>query len=77
MTTRNISHIAWVLFLILSSCIEDYNPKLTEYEDLFVVDGRITNEEGPQTVRLFLNLSLFRLNMLQYRSQIILVIKLI
>jgi len=52
MITRNISHIAWVLFLILSSCIEDYNPKLTEYEDLFVVDGRITNEDGPQTVRL-------------------------
>ncbi len=37
----------------LASCIEEYWPELEGgYEDLLVVDGKITNEAGPYTVRL-------------------------
>lgn len=39
-------------FLHLNSCKEKYWPELDKYEDLLVVDGMITNEPGPYTVRL-------------------------
>ncbi len=41
-----------LLVIFYSSCIEEYNPKLDNYNNLIVVDGEITNEEGPYTVIL-------------------------
>jgi len=43
----------FLLLSILSSCVKEYWPKLDEGSDnLLVVDAKITNEEGPYTVRL-------------------------
>ncbi len=56
----NISSIRLSLFvflgisaILLTSCIEEYWPELEgSYEDLLVVDGKITNEAGPYTIHL-------------------------
>lgn len=50
--TRGISYITIVLLVVISSCIESYDPEITKYEDLLVVDGKISNEAGPQKVIL-------------------------
>ncbi|PLX04499.1 MAG: hypothetical protein C0595_03030 [Marinilabiliales bacterium] len=36
----------------LSSCIDEYWPEVSKYENLLVVDGGITNEVPPYTVKL-------------------------
>lgn len=42
-----------VLSLLLSSCVEEYWPELKEVHDgSLVVDGKITNQAGPYTVKL-------------------------
>jgi len=41
--------------LINHSCIEEYNPKVTESEHLLIVDGGITSSPGPYTVKLNLS----------------------
>lgn len=39
--------------LVLVSCVEEYWPELEgSYENLLVVDGKITNEPGPYTIQL-------------------------
>lgn len=51
-------HIIVVIFLlVVSACVEEYWPELTRYEDLLVVDGMITNEPGPYTVKLSISSS--------------------
>lgn len=41
-----------LILLSLLSCIDEYWPETTSYENLLVVDGRITNGPGPFTVSL-------------------------
>ncbi|HEX2937262.1 MAG TPA: DUF4249 domain-containing protein [Bacteroidales bacterium] len=41
-----------VLVVFLSSCIEQYKPDISQYEDVFVVDGKLTNLPGPYVVKL-------------------------
>jgi len=57
MTTR-ILQILFVCFLTgMVSCIDSYDPEITTYENLLVVDGNISNEPGPYIVRLSLSSS--------------------
>lgn len=52
-------HIILVLAAAaLTSCIEEYWPTIEKYENLLVVDGMITNEPGPYTVRLSISSAL-------------------
>jgi hypothetical protein len=44
-----------VLLALLVSCIDDYDPKVSSYENLLVVDGSFSNEAGPHIVRLSLS----------------------
>lgn len=39
--------------LMLISCVEDYNPKIERYENLLIVDGALSNLQGPYTVKLY------------------------
>jgi hypothetical protein len=41
-----------LLVLAITSCVEEFRPELDEFENLLVVDGRITNEDGPYTISL-------------------------
>lgn len=54
------SKVKWALiFLVLisASCIDEYLPEIHKYENLLVVDGKITNGPGPFTVQLSLSTS--------------------
>jgi hypothetical protein len=41
-----------IIIIISGTCSEPYTPELSKYEDILVIDGVITNEPGPYTVRL-------------------------
>jgi hypothetical protein len=41
-----------LLILVIYTCIDPYNPKLSGYESLLVVEGLITDERAPYEVRL-------------------------
>lgn len=41
-----------LLFLLLTSCIDEYWPEISKYENALVVDGGITDKPGPYTIRL-------------------------
>ena len=51
---NKINNLFLVFFLLvfLFSCKEAYWPELDKYENVLVVDGLITNEPGPYTIRL-------------------------
>lgn len=38
--------------MLFTACIEEFEPEVTKYENLLVVDGMITNEPGPYLVKL-------------------------
>jgi hypothetical protein len=40
-----------IIFLI-AGCVEEFQPELDEFDNILVVDGSITNLEGPYTVKL-------------------------
>ena len=40
------------LFVLLSQCITEFDPRLTDQNPKLVVDGLITNQPGPYSVRL-------------------------
>lgn len=42
----------FTLIVVFSSCIEQYNPDISKYEDVLVVDGKLTNLPGPYVVKL-------------------------
>lgn len=44
--------LACLIAAICFSCVEEFQPELNEFENLLVVDGGITNEEGPYTILL-------------------------
>lgn len=55
MTIRALKILALIVCLALPmvSCVDEYWPDLgTKYDKLFVVDGLITNDPGPYTIRL-------------------------
>jgi len=40
------------LIIFMNSCISPYNPDISKYENIFVVDGELTNLPGPYHVKL-------------------------
>jgi hypothetical protein len=40
------------LIVAATSCVEEFQPELDEFENLLVIDGNISNEEGPYTIKL-------------------------
>lgn len=38
--------------IFMAACVTPYYPNITKYENLFVVDGRLTNLKGPYEVKL-------------------------
>ncbi len=44
----------WFLLLVLQfpACVEEFKPEIDNFDNLLVVDGRITNESGPYTIKL-------------------------
>ncbi len=56
-----IKHYIVVLIALLfvtNSCVEEYWPELDAYENLLVVEGMISDQPGPYTVKLSLSLGL-------------------
>jgi hypothetical protein len=47
-----------LMFLILISCIDEYSPEIKGYQNLVVVDGKITSGPGPFEVKLSLSTNL-------------------
>jgi hypothetical protein len=43
---------AGFIILLCGTCSEPYTPEISKYENMLVVDGIITDESGPYTVRL-------------------------
>ncbi|MCB2219809.1 MAG: DUF4249 domain-containing protein [Bacteroidetes bacterium] len=41
-----------MVLMITTACVEEYDPQVDKYEQLVVVDGMITNDEGPYQVKL-------------------------
>ncbi|PLX12754.1 MAG: hypothetical protein C0598_05500 [Marinilabiliales bacterium] len=53
MKTRKYTLLLYTLSLILlNSCIDEYWPEVSKYENLLVVEGGISNEAPPYTVKL-------------------------
>lgn len=46
----------WIIILVtiisLAGCRDEFDPEIDDYDNLLVVDGLLTNEEGPYTIRL-------------------------
>lgn len=49
---RSIYIKLFIAVLILQGCREVYYPEIDKYENILVVDGLITDREGPHTVKL-------------------------
>jgi hypothetical protein len=45
-------YICVLIALIISGCREPFNPGIDKYENILVIDGLITDQEGPHMVRL-------------------------
>jgi hypothetical protein len=41
-----------ILILIMAACVTPYNPTVTRYQNLLVVDGQLTNLTGPYKIKL-------------------------
>jgi Domain of unknown function (DUF4249) len=50
---KRLIYFVCLLILVLDSCVEPFNIELTESEATLVVDGEITDQPGPYTIRLF------------------------
>ena len=48
----NVSLILFYILLSFTSCIKEVIPHLEKYDELLVVEGAITDEPGPHTVKL-------------------------
>lgn len=51
MTVKNIL-IVFLCLILVTACIDEYWPDISDYEPLMVVDGTLTNGTGPYAVRL-------------------------
>lgn len=52
MFKRYHSYIILFTIVLVTDCIEPFDVSFSKYENLLVVDGMITNEPGPYTVKL-------------------------
>ena len=48
-----------VAIFFITSCIEPFHPEVKKYEELLVIEGGITNEEPPYTIKLSLSTSIY------------------
>ena len=48
-----------IIVFLLNSCLEEYSPEVSEYENMMVVDGGISNHPGPYTIVLSLSSPLY------------------
>jgi hypothetical protein len=55
-----------LIIISIHSCKEKYWPELDKYEDVLVVDGMITNEPGPYTIKLSLSAPLDSAEVIPY-----------
>jgi hypothetical protein len=46
----NNRHIILVVLAVLAGCVEPFEPRIDEEQKMMVIDGRITDEEGLQTI---------------------------
>jgi len=49
---RRKNFIVILLSVFMAGCVSPYYPNITKYENLFVVDGQLTNLTGPYEVKL-------------------------
>jgi hypothetical protein len=52
MQIRFFNILLILLIMVINSCVEEYWPDLDKYENILVVDGTISNDEGPYTVNI-------------------------
>lgn len=54
LSPAQILNAAWpiAVFIGMPGCVEPFNPELTDYENLLVVEARITDQPGPYRVSL-------------------------
>ena len=52
MKIKFIRNILILCVFVCTSCVEVYFPDIEKYENVLVVDGMITNEPGPYTIKL-------------------------
>jgi hypothetical protein len=51
-------HILCCIFLVFDSCIDSFDIKLNDIQKYIVIDGLITDQPGPYTIKLFRSASL-------------------
>lgn len=51
MIVKKISLFLLIL-LVVTACIDEFWPDISDYDNIMVVDGTLTNDPGPYTVRL-------------------------
>ncbi len=50
---RLLKYFLWIIpAVMLITCVEPFTPSVVKYENVLVIDGMVTDEEGPYTVRL-------------------------
>lgn len=49
---RKLNIVLLLLAIILAGCKDEFWPELSDYENIMVVDGSVTNEPGPYEIRL-------------------------
>jgi len=55
MRIKGLSLLIIISFVLCNSCVDEYWPELDKYENLLVIDGYISNEPGPYTIKLSLS----------------------
>lgn len=48
------------VLVYMVACVESYSPNISKYDDIFVVDGELTNLPGPYTVKLSRSYELYK-----------------
>lgn len=66
MRIRLINIILLMLVITVNSCIEEYWPDVSKYENLMVVDGIIHNQQGPYTINISISASIDRPKYIPY-----------
>lgn len=52
MKKLSVSGFILLCFVCINSCIEEYLPRIDQYDNILVIDGKITDKPGPYTVRI-------------------------
>ena len=66
------SHIIFLL-IFACSCIDPYNPVIDDYLDLPVVEGLITNDPGPYTIKLSRSIALDNMDLKPIRGAVVVI----